>query len=175
MLHKFSLVTILLAAVLSAQQTENPAYIPIWQGHEPIQFCIEASMESYRAEATAAFMFWADLAGLPHKETRDCTEVRTVAYRLSVLPGNLGVGMYPPPLIAEPHAGDVQISSGIRWELPENKPLLMTVLLHETGHAFGMGESRFADDIMFPRIRGGKTPSYREIRVILCLYRGRCE
>lgn len=153
----------------------NPPYIPIWAGREPIQYCISGEMESYREQATFAFFQWASHTGLYARETRDCAAPRTVAYRMQLVEGHLGLAMYPPPLHAEPAAGDVWIDNRQDWG-GGARPLLVPMLLHETGHAFGMGHSVRPDSVMEPTMRAERTALGAPDRwTIGCLYLGECK
>lgn len=155
----------------------NPPFRPIWQGREPIKFCVDRSMEPYRAEVIRAFLLWGIHTGLPLMETWDCTSARTVAYRLGSCSGGLQSGCtIPPGLFPEPGAGDVYLDYQTPWWHPVYRPILLDVLLHETGHAFGMGESRVEGEVMYPFFA---PPHHTDLtewekRLTRCLYQGWC-
>lgn len=151
----------------------NPGYVPIWQGREPIQWCVSAEMEPFRAEVTWAFHAWAAQTGLFTRETRDCSAPRTVAYRLGDTHGYLGWTSYPAPLAQEPEAGDVILDARRDWRSAPLDGYLLPLLLHETGHALGMAEDPDRAAVMCPLVAPGKLrPLGREIRTIRFLYQG---
>ena len=163
--------------LLALLQIENPPYIPVWAGREPVQYCIGGEMEPYREQVVYSFFAWAARTGLYARETRDCAAPRTLAYRLQPLDTFRGIGMYPPPLIVEPWAGDVWLDSGRDWG-GRDRPLLVPTLLHETGHAFGMGHSARTDteSVMNPNLRPANVSLFAEDkRLVGCLYTGECQ
>lgn len=155
----------------------NPPYIPIWMGREPIRYCISGEMEPHRAEATFAFFSWAAQTGLYARETWECSAPRTVAYRMKTIEGYIGLAMFPPPLHAEPWAGDVWLDNRQDWG-GGARALLVSTLLHETGHAFGMGHSARTDteSVMNPNLRPANVSLFAEDkRLVGCLYTGECQ
>lgn len=145
----------------------NPPYIPIWPGREPIRYCIDSSAEKWRPQITGSFMVWVNLTNLPWMETKDCTGYRTITYRsIPYLTKYDGFAYYPFPLFVEPVAGDIYLNETLVDPTP--------VLLHETGHAFGMGESWEEVGVMNPQGLS-LSLSIREIETMLCLYRGKCQ
>lgn len=153
----------------------NPQYIPIWMGREPIQYCISGEMEPYREQVVYSFFAWASRTGLYARETRDCSAPRTVAYRMQPMDTYSGIGMYPPPLIVEPWAGDVWLDSKRDWG-GGARPLLIPTLLHETGHAWGMGHSLRPESVMNPDLRPNRVMlDSLEKRAIEYLYLGECQ
>lgn len=153
----------------------NPPFIPVWMGREPIQYCISGEMEPYREQVTFAFFAWASRTGLYARETHDCSAPRTVAYRMQPLDTFMGIGMYPPPLIVQPWAGDVWLDTRRDWG-GRDLPLLIPTLLHETGHAWGMGHSWRPESVMNPNPRPGVIAlAAEDRRLIGCLYLGECQ
>lgn len=159
--------------LLQLVSVTNPGYIPIWQGREPIQYCLAPEVEPYREQVTWAFHQWAAQTGLYSRETRDCAAPRTVAYSMAPLGlERYAAAFYPPPLFPEPRAGDVVLNDAVRWQ-DSGAPLLLPTLLHETGHALGMGEDPDQAAVMCPWIAPGKLrPLRREISTIRFLYQG---
>lgn len=172
-----TMVILKLALLLQIDPFYNPPFRPIWQGGEPVQFCVDGSMEQYRSEVVRAVLLWGVHTGLPLVETRDCMAPRTVAYRLGSCSGGLQAGCtVNPGLFPEPGSGDVYIDYQTPWRLPVYRPFLLDILLHETGHAFGMGESRVEEEVMFPFLGPVHHTDLteREKKMMRCLYRGMC-
>jgi hypothetical protein len=153
-----------------------PAWIPAWSGREPLRYCIDASATSYAPEIRYAFWTWKQLITLPAYEWGDCTAARTITYRAAPI-GPWGLGFFPHPFYPEPIAGDVYLNSGIPWlEHPGARQYLLPVLLHETGHAFGLPESGLPEDLMNPNVQPNRFyPSPNEVRRIRCLYDNVCQ
>lgn len=146
-----------------------------WPGREPLRFCLDRSIEPYRPLVVTAFWRWKWLVGLEARETRDCGGPRTIAYRLGeVSPPAMGLAFGPPPSFAEPQAGDIMISNRGQWDLQAD--MLQWLLLHETGHAFGLGESEEGEGLMNPHplYPLHTVPSQREIKAVMCAYEGVC-
>ena len=164
------LITAFVCLSACSAQFQNPSWIPAWQGKDPIRYCIAPEAEKFRPEIVNAFWTWKlTFRSVPAYETRDCEGPRTIAYRLVPLWGWIGTAMYPYPLFPEPHAGDVWISNFVDWN--RNRTLLAAVLIHETGHAFGLGESRDPQDVMYPFVNARRLwPSFSERRRMVCLY-----
>jgi hypothetical protein len=158
----------------------NPPFIPSWPGSDPIRYVIDATADPYRPEIVAALRAWGqELPSGVFLEVKDPAWHRTIVFRVSAFgAGNafLAMSMYPPPLIAEPWAGDVTINSDAGWQRAEMRPLLLPLLLHEIGHSLGMGHSWFTDSVMFPNISPANVRlSATDRRLIRCLYRNVCE
>lgn len=148
----------------------SPGWIPSWGGYLGISVCVEGTAAAWRPDVLWAFNSWRVLTRVAGTEVVDCARERTVAYRESGLSGALGVGAYPPPLIMEPWAGDVWIARGLEPELRR------AVLLHETGHAFGLPDSLDTRDVMHPDVARWRRMelSSSEHRMMGCLYREEC-
>lgn len=172
----------LIAFTLAASPT-NPDYIPIWQGRDPVLYCIDPAIEPLRPEILYAFWTWAAQTGLRYAETKDCRAPRTIAYGLGsgMPPGTLGTGSFPAYQTPEEQApdgrrpaGDVLLNDAIPWTAePGLRDLALPLLLHETGHAFGMGESAHPEEVMYPVIQQGRIAlTTRERATIRFLYLG---
>ncbi len=73
--------------------------------------------------------------------------------------GTLAVTFLPPPANGGTDAGDILLNSSINWQVGSNYDL-MTVMVHEFGHALGLGDVSnplYASDVMFGTYNGIKT------------------
>jgi hypothetical protein len=128
-------------------------------GNDPIRYWVSPELEFCRPLSSLALQTWerertpdgrplrlhfeeVAIPGLP----------RSIDIRLAPLVGNLGIAMYPPPLIKEPFAGDVTINANCNWQDPRWRELMLALLIHEVGHALGLPESYFAESVMCPNI-----------------------
>lgn len=84
---------------------------------------------------------------------------------------------YPSPPNPEPIAGDLHLDDDEPWTLDPNQSLpavdVFSVVLHELGHALGLGHSDIPGSVMYPyyRTAAGLTPE--DIRAIRELYAAR--
>lgn len=159
--------------LLGLQASLLLASFPPWQGPAPVKYCIDASMEQYRPEIHYALLKWFPHANLGLVETRNCQEPRTIAFRLGYCAQRLGCSFPPPPILPEPMAGDIYLNFNVPWWMM--RPLLVSMLLHEVGHALGMEDSMDKMDVMEPSLMPQKWDlSEREKRLVRCLYQGVC-
>ena len=79
---------------------------------------------------------------------------------------------YPFPIYPEPIAGDLHLNDAEAWRIGSNVDLF-SVVLHETGHALGLGPSDKPGDVMYPyyRIHTGLLPD--DILAVQELYASR--
>ena len=79
---------------------------------------------------------------------------------------------YPFPVYPEPIAGDLHLNDAEAWRIGSNVDLF-SVVLHETGHALGLGPSDRPGDVMYPyyRIHTGLLPD--DILAVQELYASR--
>jgi hypothetical protein len=117
-----------------------------WNGRAPVQYCIDASAQHLTNEIRWAAWTWSRESGLPTIETGDCLASRTIAYSLAMTDPFAAYAMFPNG--PEPLAGDVKLHGLIDWR-GQAYPRLIPVLLHETGHSYGMLHSTRYGDIMF--------------------------
>ena len=168
-------LTLAFQLTVATGQIQNPPYIPVWSGPEPIKYCVSQEMEPYREEVVRAVKTWEPWVWTAFVETKDCGGMRTITYSFAVLQASIGYTQYPPPLFPEPWAGDVWIDRRLPWYVPQTREYLLPLLIHETGHALGLGESYNPEDVMFPFVgKDKKVPTLREQKMMLCLYRGMC-
>ena len=157
------------------QAGDNPPRIPRWSGPEPVHFCIDRTMEAYRPEVLSALWAWQrETAQLIMAETRDCFAPRTISFRLAPRIWSLGWTLYPPPLTIEPQAGDVTVNADIDWNRPEIRIQLLPVLIHEVGHALGMGHAFIPDSVMWPNVNNRTALSPLDRWAFRCLYGIEC-
>jgi hypothetical protein len=76
---------------------------------------------------------------------------------------------YPAPPNPEPIAGDMHLDADERWQFGANTDVFSAVL-HETGHALGLGHSDHPGDVMYPyyRLQTGLSPG--DIAAVQHLY-----
>jgi hypothetical protein len=170
-------LAVLLPALMAAQG--EPAFIPRWPGNGPIRYVIDSSAEAYRPEILTALNVWGrELLAGSFVEVQDPSWNRTIVFRVAPFgPGNtfLAMSMYPAPLIVEPWAGDVTLNSDAGWNRAEMRSLLVPLLIHEIGHALGMGHSWQSDSVMFPNIDPRNVQlGTADRRLFWCLYNGVC-
>ena len=79
---------------------------------------------------------------------------------------------YPAPPNPEPIAGDLHLDDDERWQVGANIDLY-SVVLHETGHALGLGHSDQPGDVMYPYYRLQTHLSDRDIATVRSLYPAR--
>ena len=156
----------------------NPPFIPRWPGGDPIRYCIDASAKPYWAEIRTALDVWGrEFAFNSFVEVFEWWWHRTLVFRVADMgPNNpfLAQSMYPPPLIIEPYAGDVTLNAAVQWG-GAARPLLLPTLIHEIGHALGMGHFWATDSVMFPNIAEHTVRlSVDDRRMFRCLYNGEC-
>ena len=75
---------------------------------------------------------------------------------------------YPPPN-PEPIAGDMHLNVDEAWSL-DGSLQLYAVMLHEMGHALGLGHSDDSDDVMYPYYQATQHLAPGDIRALQTLY-----
>ena len=79
---------------------------------------------------------------------------------------------YPAPPNPEPIAGDMHLDADERWQVGANTDLF-SVVLHEVGHALGLGHSDNPGSVMYPYYRFGAHLSNEDVANIRILYPAR--
>jgi hypothetical protein len=69
--------------------------------------------------------------------------------------GQLGVRILPPPFNGGTNAGDIILNAGAAWKINSDYDL-ETVVIHELGHALGMGHSAISAAVMSAYYTGVK-------------------
>jgi hypothetical protein len=153
------------AAGASAIGPPAEAVALCWPGSAAIRFYISPAMEPFRVEIEMALETWhreTNPDGSPTRvsfsEIATAAQFRSIDFKLEPLVGVWGLGMYPPPLIIEPMAGDVTIDSGQDWDdAAFRSSYLLALLIHEVGHALGLGENTTEPaSVMNPVIAAGR-------------------
>jgi hypothetical protein len=84
--------------------------------------------------------------------------------------GQLAFTILPPPINGDSFAGDIVLNSNINWGINSNYDL-MTVAIHEFGHALGMDHSSVTTADMYPIYTGLKqAPTADDIAGIQSIY-----
>lgn len=89
------------------------------------------------------------------------------AYPFDGRSGSLAHTFYPSPPNAEPRAGDLHLDADELWGGGTD---LYSVVLHELGHAFGLGHSTDPEAVMYPYYRRAGSLTADDIASIQTLY-----
>lgn len=152
--------------------TMEPPFIPCWQGRAPLRYWIAPEMEQFRAEINMALLtITREPVWLRFEEIRMSGQPRCFDFRMEPLVGNLGIAMYPPPLNAEPFAGNVTINSDA-FSRFEFRSLLLPTLIHEiASHSLGLGHLYLRRSVRCPHIEQDRINLAPEDRAsLLTLY-----
>ncbi len=134
-------------------------------GVVPLQYYFETLTEkldeaTVRGEIERALRQWQQYAPLRFTEGQTADAIRTIAIRFARGahgdnypfdgPGGiLGHTYYPAPPNSEPVAGDMHLDADEAWAAGTGVDLY-TVVLHEAGHALGLGHSDVPGAVMYP-------------------------
>ena len=152
--------------------TMEPPFIPCWQGRDLLRYWISPEMEEFRAEINMALLtITREPVWLRFEEIRQPNQIRCIDFRLEPLVGLLGLGMYPPPLIQEPAAGDITLNRDA-FSRFEFRPLVLPTLIHElTAEALGLGHLYLRRSVRCPHIEQDRINLAPEDRAaLLTLY-----
>ncbi|HLJ44399.1 MAG TPA: M10 family metallopeptidase domain-containing protein, partial [Bryobacteraceae bacterium] len=143
---------------------------------------VTQKLDTDAAEAVivSAFNEWAKYAQLTFTPTANTTGLRTLnvlfasgahgdAYPFDGPGGVLAHTFYPAPPNPEPIAGDLHLDADENWRIGAPTDLF-SVVLHETGHALGLGHSDQPGDVMYPYYKQVTGLSTGDIGAILQLY-----
>ena len=147
---------------------QEPPFIPCWPGPAPLRYWISPEMEQFRAEINMALLtITREPVWLRFEEIRMPAQVRSIDFRLEPLVGLLGLGMYPPPLIQEPQAGDITLNRDA-FSRFEFRALVLPTLIHEvTAEALGLGHLYLRQSVRCPHIEEGRINLAPEDRTAL--------
>ncbi len=153
---------------------QEPPFIPPWPGRAPVRYWIAPEMRQFRAEIEIALVTFTRerMPGnrplrVAFTETDIPGQPRCIDFRLEPLVGLLGLGFYPPPLNAEPFAGNVTLNRDA-FSQPQFRPLVLPTLIHEmAAHSLGLGHLWLRGSVRCPAIEEGRINLSAEDRVAL--------
>ncbi len=133
-----------------------------------------------QAEILRAMNAWASVANVVFEPGTGATAARTVFVKFASGPhgdsypfdgpgGILGHTFYPVPVNAESAAGDIHLDADENWHAGGDLDIY-TVVLHELGHALGLGHTDNPGDVMYPYYHRGAQFSANDIGAIQELY-----
>jgi len=133
-----------------------------------------------KAEILRAFSRWSAITNVNFVSGLDPLALRTVnilfargahgdSYPFDGSGKVLAHTFYPAPPNPEPIAGDMHLDAGERWQFGANTDVFSAVL-HETGHALGLGHSDHPGDAMYPYYRLQTGLSDGDIAAVRHLY-----
>ena len=141
-------------------------------------------VDSIKQSFSQARQQWASLVKIAFSETGKRTAARNVdlafyagdhgdQYPFDGPGGVLAHTFYPAPPNAEPIAGDLHLDADESWSDSGSGTDFYAVVLHELGHALGLGHSNNPLDVMYPFYRHNVTFSQNDINAIQALYPAR--
>ncbi len=136
-----------------------------------------ATVES---EVLRAFQEWERYAPIQLTAAQTATAARTIAilfargahgdnYPFDGPGGTLAHTFYPAPMNAESIAGDMHLDADEPWGVGSGTDLY-SVVLHETGHALGLGHSDMPGAVMYPYYKVNTALTEDDIAGIQALY-----
>ena len=140
--------------------------------------------DTVRALFQQAQQQWAALVKIAFTETTSRTGSRNIdlgfyagshgdSYPFDGPGGVLAHTFYPAPPNSEPIAGDMHLDADESWSSSGSGTDFYSVVLHELGHALGLGHSTNPADVMYPFYRHNTTFSANDINAIEAVYQSR--
>lgn len=139
--------------------------------------------QTVQAEILRAMNAWSAVTNVVFEPGSSETATRTIAVKFATgshgdsFPfdgpgGVLGHTFYPVPVNSEFIAGDVHLDADENWHAGGDLDIY-TVVLHELGHAIGLGHSDKPGDVMYPYYHRGAQLSANDIGAAQELYGAR--
>jgi hypothetical protein len=126
-----------------------------------------------------AFQTWAAVSALSFTQVFDPSQAQLKikwvkgahgdGHPFDGLGGILAHAAYPPPL-GGAIAGEIHFDDDEPWTIDNSGRNLLSVAIHEIGHALGLGHSSVTNAIMYPYYTGITSLSYDDISAICDLY-----
>ncbi|HWE52282.1 MAG TPA: matrixin family metalloprotease, partial [Bryobacteraceae bacterium] len=132
------------------------------------------------SEILRALDAWSAVTNVTFQQGTDPAGARTVLIKFASgshgdqfpFASNSGVlahTFYPVPINAESIAGDMHLNADENWHAGGDVDIY-SVVLHEAGHALGLGHTDNPGDVMYPYYRKGMVLSAHDIGAVQALY-----
>jgi hypothetical protein len=136
--------------------------------------------QTVEAEILRAMNAWSAVANVVFEPGSSAAATRTILVKFASGPhgdaypfdgpgGVLGHTFYPVPVNSESVAGDIHLDADENWHAGGDLDIY-TVVLHELGHAIGLGHTDNPGDVMYPYYHRGAQLSTNDIGAAQQLY-----